>query len=552
MRFYPVGATALLVECADLSATLALFERLQDVGRDYLAQHFGIDEMVPAACTILLQLASWRSQAADKQKIIQALQRLSAQEWTATAKSKTAPYPLITIPVIYDGIDLDEVAHRVGLSRADLIACHSATLYAVAFTGFAPGFAYLSGGSHCLTVPRRSTPRTRVPAGSVGLAGAFCGIYPKDSPGGWQIIGHTPIAMWDVTRNPAALLQPGQRVRFELATKKASVSLPIPSSKPQSATKTEELRRARSNSTTIPVLEVLAPGTQTLYQDLGRTQQAAQGVSRSGALDRLALKTANRLVGNRADCVALESVTGGLRLKSTGDIVVAVTGADVDLRVTSADGENGLAPSYCPFALTAGDTLSIGPARAGMRSYVAVRGGLAAPTFLGSAASDVLAKIGAEPLQSGDTIWARPVCGAAIVAHAETSWRHLPSLDQAVMLDIIWGPREAWFTAQARTTLCSQTWQVSTQSNRVGLRLQGEMPLQRAAAFAIEELPSEGCIPGALQVPANGQPVLFLADHPLTGGYPVIACLAPHQLDFVGQVPLGAAVRFRPIACAQQ
>ncbi|EER57966.1 Allophanate hydrolase subunit 2, partial [Acidovorax delafieldii 2AN] len=154
------------------------------------------------------------------------------------------------------------------------------------------------------------------------------------------------------------------------------------------------------------------------------------------------------------------------------------------------------------------------------------------------------AHVGPAPLAAGDVLGIKPVHAGAVVGTPELAPVDLPTQQQDVVLDVVMGPRTDWFTAEAVERFAAQRWQVTPQSNRVGLRLAGDVPLERAMAG---ELPSEGTALGALQVPPSGQPVLFLADHPLTGGYPVIGAVAPHHLDRAGQIPVGAWVRFNPI-----
>jgi biotin-dependent carboxylase-like uncharacterized protein len=240
----------------------------------------------------------------------------------------------------------------------------------------------------------------------------------------------------------------------------------------------------------------------------------------------------------------LETIGGGLRVRSTGDSVVAVTGADAPLTITSANGQHWQAARYQPLALTAGDTLHIGQPQAGLRSYLAVRGGFAVVPVLGSCSTDTLAQVGPKPLAAGDVLPIRPhPHGAAVDLHEEPP-TDLPTVHDVVTLDVVLGPRTDWFTPESLERLRSQLWQVTPQSNRVGLRLAGELPLERAV---LDELPSEGTPWGAIQVPPSGQPVLFLADHPLTGGYPVIGCVATHHLNRAGQIPVHAWVRFNPL-----
>jgi biotin-dependent carboxylase-like uncharacterized protein len=291
-------------------------------------------------------------------------------------------------------------------------------------------------------------------------------------------------------------------------------------------------------------LEIQSPGLQTLFQDLGRPGQAGQGVSACGAMDQAALKAANRLVGNASNSACLEGASGGLRLISRGDTVVAVTGADAPLTITSANGRHWPAARYQPLALTDGDTLSIGQPQAGLRSYLAVRGGFAVAPVLGSCSTDTLAHVGPAPLAVGDVLPIRPIHLGAVVSLREEPPADLPTTQEVVTLDVVLGPRTDWFTPESLERLRSQLWQVTPQSNRIGLRLAGELALERAV---LEELPSEGTAWGAIQVPPNGQPVLFLADHPLTGGYPVIGCVASYHLNRAGQIPVHAWVRFNPI-----
>ena len=529
LRFLPVTHNALLVELADLDQTLALLASLQ--------RHppHGVEELVPAARTILVE---YRASATRAETLVQ---DIAARSLTQGAERSDT---LIEIPVHYNGEDLAEVAQILGITADEVVQRHTGSEYTVAFTGFAPGFAYLSGGHPSLNVPRRSTPRTRLPAGSVGLAGTFSGVYPQASPGGWQIIGTTPVAMWDITRAQPALLQPGYRVRFvDIATKNIAASAYSESAGGQKDPKPSG-RTQHHLAAGHTALQVRATGLLTVFQDLGRHGQARQGVSASGAMDQAALKAANRLVGNASNAAALETVGGGLQLRSVGDNVVAVTGADAVLTLTTADGQRWSVPRYEPVALADGDMLAVGQPTAGARCYVAVRGGFAEAPVMGSCATDTLAHVGPAPVAVGDWLAVRPAPATSVVAAPELSPADLPTLEQEVVLDVVMGPRTDWFTPEAIARFAAQRWQVTPQSNRVGLRLAGEVPLDRAITG---ELPSEGTALGALQVPPSGQPVLFLADHPLTGGYPVIGCVAPYHLDRAGQIPVGAWLRFNPI-----
>ncbi|WCM90920.1 5-oxoprolinase subunit PxpB [Acidovorax sp. NCPPB 3576] len=539
MRFLPVNLNAVMVELDDLDQTLALLASLR---HEPIA---GIEEMVPAARTILIH---FRPAVQSLSGLVEAI---AQRDVSAQAERSTT---LIEIPVHYDGEDLAEVAGMLGITPEEVIARHTGSEYTVAFTGFAPGFGYLTGGHPSLNVPRRTTPRTRIPAGAVGLAGTFSGVYPQASPGGWQIIGTTPTAMWDLGRPVPALLQPGDRVRFVDIAAKNVAERPSETcaggqkgAEPSAASAPADLAASPSvsaDSGSGAALEVVSAGLQTLFQDVGRHGQAGQGVSASGAMDQAACKAANRLAGNASDGACLETVNGGLQLRSRGDTVVAVTGADAPLTLTNAAGLRWPVPNYQPIALGDGDTLTVGEPVAGTRCYVAVRGGFAVQPVLGSCATDTLARVGPAAVANGDVLAVRPVVGSAVVGAPEVPPACLPTVHEDITLDVVLGPRTDWFTPEAVALLAAQRWRVTPQSNRVGIRLAGDEPLARAVGG---ELPSEGTCIGAIQVPPSGQPVLFLADHPLTGGYPVIGTVAPHHLDRAGQIPVNAWVRFNPI-----
>lgn len=207
-RFLPCGDAGLLVEVDDAADVLALHLALR--GR----MPPGVVDAVPAARTLLLHLDPGLT---SPRRVSEAVSELVSGLLHRTAQLR-AHEPeageLVEVPVVYDGEDLQEVASLTGLAAEDVVALHQQGVWTVAFCGFAPGFGYLTGGHERLTVPRRATPRTRVPAGSVGLAGPYTGIYPRSSPGGWQLIGRTDVPVWDAQREPPALLRPGVRVRF--------------------------------------------------------------------------------------------------------------------------------------------------------------------------------------------------------------------------------------------------------------------------------------------------------------------------------------------------
>lgn len=210
-RSLPYGDRAVLVEVDDLHRALSLFELLRGAPQRVP----GLVDVVAGARTVLLVAASPRALPAVRAEAHRALAALEAGGApTADHRGSPAPEQVVEVPVHYDGDDLADVADLTGLSVTEVVAAHTGTPWRVGFAGFAPGFAYLVDGDPQLRVPRRSTPRSRVPAGAVGLAGEFSGVYPRPSPGGWQLLGHTDLALWDLQRDPPALLVPGLWVQF--------------------------------------------------------------------------------------------------------------------------------------------------------------------------------------------------------------------------------------------------------------------------------------------------------------------------------------------------
>ncbi|WP_045691982.1 biotin-dependent carboxyltransferase family protein [Streptomyces rubellomurinus] len=279
---------------------------------------------------------------------------------------------------------------------------------------------------------------------------------------------------------------------------------------------------------------VVSAGLLTTVQDLGRPGHAHLGVPRSGALDRPAHLLANRLVGNPAGAAALETTVLGCAVRVDRPVTVAVAGAPCAVRVDGQPAAWG-----APVRLPAGARLDLGPATRGVRSYLAFAGGVAAAPVLGSRSTDLLSGLGPAPLSAGDRLAlgapAGPPAGADVLPWAAPPAR--------LVLPLVLGPRDDWFTARALDALARSVYHVSTTSNRIGLRLDGP-PLERAAEG---ELPSEGMVLGAVQVPPSGRPVVFLADHPTTGGYPVIGVVPAAALPAAAQAAPGTPVRFTPV-----
>ena len=582
------GQRAVLVDFGTPAEVLAFHRHLTE------KPVAGQVEVIPAARTVLVVLRTRRhTQEAAKQ-----LRRMRPKPVSLEEGRE------VEIRVHYDGADLAELADDLGMSTRALIDWHTSTAWVGAFAGFAPGFTYclpqalaarrrLRKSDQPPSVPRRQTPRTEVPAGAVALGGECSAVYPRASPGGWQLIGTTDAPMWDLSRSSPALVGPGDRVRYvpttETITVTAADSRPVRAAVPAGDA----------------VVDVLSTGPQTLIQDFGRPGHSGLGVTRSGAADVQAFRQANQLVGNDDSAAGFEVLYGGMELSARQTSVLAVTGAQVSLEVatpaapetsnmalngTGAQAKSGgsdsaapeqvrQVPLRAPFLLYPGERLRLAVPENGIRNYVAVSGGLATPTVLGSAATDVLSGLGPAPVSAGDT-FALVGVPSGFVGIADVARTALPESEHPTRLRFVPGPREDWFAVKGHnpglSALQQLTWEVSEDSNRVGIRLVspggGETPLASrpaaaAPAFTPEaapgggeeepeppirrtrtgELPSEPVVRGAIQVPGSGEPILFLADHPVTAGYPIIGVVVREDLGLAAQLPPGAEVRFQAV-----
>ncbi|MCH8562698.1 carboxyltransferase domain-containing protein [Nesterenkonia sp. YGD6] len=570
------GPRALLLEFETLDQVLACHQQLR---RDPLP---GQVEAVAAARTILLRFTA-------RPALLQARTRLPGLE---LGEFSAADSRHVELEVIYDGEDLDGLAANQQMSVEALINWHSEQSWTGAFGGFAPGFTYCvpspapgeaalgdPGRPGPLDVPRRSSPRTAVPAGAVALAGEFSAVYPRVSPGGWQLIGHTPATLWDLSREAhgesPALVSPGDSVRYKpvRARSVTTTSARQPEEAPQPETGSWSSRGSEPEDEA--ALTVLDAGLQTLIQDLGRSGLSDLGVSRAGVADEAAARQVNRLLGNGAQAAVLEALHGGLTLQAESTVVLAVAGAQVPLTVTGPDGSSRRAVLRAPFALAAGETLTLGAPERGLRSVVGLRGGIAATPVLGSVSADTMSGLGPGPLAAGDRLRAAGAATGAVSApQLDPSSAETPTAETPTALRFTYGPRADWFSAEEAARLADQHWIVSQSSNRIGIRL--EVPERTEVARTSDaargadakttdakttdaeaprplrrlkegELPSEGVVRGSLQMPPAGTPVLFLNDHPVTGGYPVIGVVIDEDLPLAAQLAPGDQITLVPV-----
>lgn len=458
-----------------------------------------------------------------------------ALEHAASAPAKSPMGSLIEVPVVYGGEhgpDLADVAAFAGMPPARAIELHAGSEYRVFMLGFLPGFAYMGAVDARIAAPRRDTPRMQVPAGSVGIAGSQTGIYPLDSPGGWQIIGRTRLQVFDALRAEPALFAPGDRVRF----------VPVDPSA-QAGARPVQTRQDLPAPAGASSLIVLRPGLFTTVQDEGRWGSQGIGVPVSGAMDLFSHRAANALVGNSPAAATLEVTLAGPELRMDAPVSVAVTGADLEATLDGAT----LAMNAA-VRCRAGSVLRFGARRAGGRAYVALSGGLETPRVLGSRSTHVRTRMGGlagRALRAGDRLPLGAARGGAARPSSEVFLADGVSVARnggPAVLRVLPGPQDGFFPPSAFDVLQETRYVVTPQSDRMGYRLAGDRPVPR---LIDREMISDATFTGAIQVPPSGAPILLMADRQTTGGYPQLAVVITADLPLAGQLVPGDGVEFR-------
>jgi antagonist of KipI len=469
----------------------------------------------------------------------------TACEWALAAPSHTAPGRVVHLRVHYggaDGPDLAELARTAHLSEEEVVRRHAAVDYRVFMLGFQPGFAYLGVVDERIAAARKATPRVRVPKGSVGIAGRQTGVYPRESPGGWQIIGRAESELFNVSRAGASLLEPGDTVRFVPVTATHNGSGDAPSG----AASTMSVAAAPPERAQVAVL---VPGLFTTVQDLGRWGHQHIGVAVAGAMDRRAHIAANRALGNDDNAATLEVTLSGPELRFDQPTRIAIAGAALS---PSLDGQP--VPSETAVACRTGSVLRFGQRLAGARAYIAFDGGVDVPTVMGSRSTHTGSGLGGfegRALRAGDRVALRPPvrrgAPAAMRAGGPAAIRgggpsSSPLSATPARLRVLPGPQLEHFGADALDTLRRTRFRVSPQSNRMGYRLSGgTLPASNHG-----EMISDATFAGSIQVPPSGEPILLMVDRQTTGGYPQLAVVIAADLPAAAQLAPDDWVAFEP------
>jgi len=554
----PFGDRAVLIRHrhAELAETALVLR--QALAHLMLRPHPHVAAWALGHLCIVLHLRDTRASAAQvAQDITSALPtHLGASHIDATLTSRC-----VHIPVAYggeDGPDLSYVAEQHGLTIEQVIHIHTAARYEVHVMGFVPGFAYLSGLPQALATPRRPSPRAQVYKGAVGIGGAQTAVYPAATPGGWQLIGRTPITLFDAHRQPPSLLRVGDEVRFFAVSPASAANWAVSAHGKASAADASPRLAAASACGEIVVIQ---PGLLTTVQDRGRSGFASDGVAKSGAMDPWAASLANALIGNPADAAMLECSLVGPTLQFQVATEIALTGADMHATL------NGVSvPMWTTLPVAAGSTLRLAAATVASRTYVAIAGGIDVPLVMASRSTDVGQGFGGyagRALQRGDVLQIVPAAKALrpcdetltearagdVASGTHRAMRALvvrqrPQYDTAQIVRIVAPTGVNIASPAAQLEFARVTWQVSTQSNRMGIRLEATGDIASSAAEGDSTRASDPVVPGTIQWPPGGTPIVLMAEAQTVGGYPVAGVVAAADMWKLAQARAGATVRF--------
>ncbi len=524
-RLLPLGDGGVVAEFEGDEISDAVSDKVRALG--HVLAHQPPDGMIETVPTYRSLLVIYDPQCATATAI-----RVAVTAAASQADPRTLPTGrLIEIPTAYGshhGPDLADVAAELGLPESEVVSLHAGQEYRVYMLGFTPGYPYMGTLPLRLRVSRLASPRTHVPERSVAIAGQQTGVYPVASPGGWRVIGRTPLRIYDPGRAAPFLLDAGDRARF----------VPISAAEYEREAPQDGLAPAPP-SPARPDLVVEDGGLFTTVQDLGRPGYRRFGLPQGGGMDPVSLRIANQLLGNAPGAAVLEFTAPGPRLVALRRTMIALGGADHSAAVNGHP-----ASMWSAFELREGDILSFGSPKAGQWGYLAIPGGVDVPEVMGSRATYLrggLGGYGGRRLQAGDRVAASRRAPAARLSLPAPL---RPTVGGDASLRIVVGPQNDYFTDESLATLCRERYHISMEIDRLGYRLDGPRLAHRSKA----EMLSDGLLPGAVQVPSGGQPIVIMADGPTSGGYPKIAVVVRPDLRRLAQARRGDGIRFRAVS----
>lgn len=458
----------------------------------------------------------------------------------------------ITIPVCYDeslGIDLNELSETLQLSIEEIIHLHSSKTYKVFMTGFTPGFPYMGIVDEHLITKRKSSPRLKVEAGSVAIAGSQTGIYPFATPGGWNIIGKTPLQLFDRSKPDPFLLKAGDRVQFIPITKEEFEQYVATTTIEKKETINNNFITTKKQEEEKQIIRVEQCGFLTTLQDAGRKGYLQYGVPQTGVMDNYSMQLANLLIGNEATTPVLELTQSPHRFRLIKDSLVAFTGGGLQ---PIADGNE--LPLFEGLLIKEGTTIELKKQIPGFRLYMAVGGGFEAEHFLGSCSTDVTVAAGGiagRSLKKEDLLWQQQALNAAqnqLQTVLKIRVRLQMNIDTGYVtarkIRVIKGVEWHYLTEDARQMIWEQPFTISSQSSRMGYRLKADGLTARQSCDII----SSPVTTGTVQLTSSGELIVLMADAQTVGGYPRVLQVINADLRILAQKKPGDTITFEEVS----
>jgi KipI family sensor histidine kinase inhibitor len=550
MHCTPLGDHSLLIDFSESKNPLKEVHGLSKLL--FANKPVWAEEIAPGLDTLVIQLNYTNQTPAQvREQAIYALEKINTQ-LQKQRNSKSVANQIHQIQICYHldlGLDLNEIAKACGLSAQETINLHKKNIYTADILGFMPGFAYFSGLHPKLRLPRLSSPRPRVPKGSVAIAELQTAIYPRPTPGGWNLIGRSPDILFDARQEPPGLFMPGDQMQIQEISLDQFYKLDAHN---QLTENILPLSVQKKNQASI---EIKQSGTFTTIQDQPRSGLLHWAVGPGGASDLYSLELANALVGNALHTAALEITATGPSLLFSEDTCVAWVGA------TCTGIVNGKrVPGNRPVWIAKGSTLQFSQLNPGLRCVLAIGGGMNLPTILGSKGSHISADIGPKRLQKGDILFLEnpmsplqspylrdlyQINGLPCYPKWQVRSPFLPS-QTVTSIRCLPGPHLRFLASKDREMFWSTIWKVSNQSNRMGIRLEGNFQIKRA----LPNIPSQAITFGTVQFPPSQEPIVMLSEHQTTGGYPRLAEVIKSDQAKLAQVKPGNQIQLIAIDLA--
>ena len=528
--------------CPEVNSRISAFVKTFE----YIAKDIaGVLEVLPTYCSVSIYFDEAICQISLLKDLAQkALQKSEEEKTESTDSART-----ITIPVCYEdqefAPDLEKVALHAKLSKEEVIKLHSSSDYLIYMMGFLPGFPYLGGMNPRLETPRLETPRTKIPAGSVAIGGAQTGLYPVESPGGWNIIGRTPLRLFDVKRKPFFLYEAGDKIRFLPITREEFENFDESLWLAQVAGKSEASIETSDNAADSKEvyecgggIKILEPGLLTSIQDSGITGFQKYGIGQSGAMDQTSFALANQICGNEKNAACLETTLAGPSIRFVTACDFAITGAVFE----NATLDGMRIEMNKKISAKAGSLLSCGFASKGLRSYIAFSGGLLVPKVFRSSSTNLKSKIGGymgRKLQADDQLAIGINKKNPLLVPDNKSTEGFTENKDVLLLDCIKSSQFDFFQEKIVKKFTDSIYTVSAESDRMGIRFTGP-----GLECGKTDIISDAIPFGAVQITSAGLPVVMAADRQTTGGYAKIACVTKASMCRLAQALPGTKVRF--------